>query len=84
MPNFTTDPPTPAVGTPMAVYHALPHGLCDQLRQPVRAHFYVDITAVLAAKRRALACHRSQKEWLDSSQGLDSYLTTMEDMSAQV
>ena len=24
-----------------------------------------------------LACHRSQKEWLDSSQGLDSYLIDM-------
>ena len=84
MPNFPTDPPTPTVATAMAVYHALPYGLCDQLRQPVRAHFYVDVTPVLAVKRRALACHRSQKEWLDKSQGLDSYLTTMEDMSAQV
>jgi len=27
-----------------------------------------------------LAQHRSQKEWLDTSQGLDSYLVTMEDM----
>jgi len=39
---------------------------------------------VLAFKRAALACHRSQKEWLDASQGLDSYLTAMEVMSREV
>ena len=44
----------------------------------------MDISDVLQDKRKALACHRTQKQWLDRSQGLDSYLTTMEDMSAQV
>jgi len=38
----------------------------------------------MAAKRAALACHKSQKEWLDTSQGLDSYLITMEAMSREV
>jgi len=38
---------------------------------------------VLAVKREALAQHRSQKEWLDESQGLDAYLVTMEEMSAE-
>ncbi len=28
-----------------------------------------------------LACHASQKEWLDESQGIDSYLTQMEEMT---
>lgn len=31
-----------------------------------------------------LACHRSQKEWLDASQGLDSYLNTLRELDAQV
>jgi hypothetical protein len=31
-----------------------------------------------------LACHQSQRKWLDSSQGLDSYLAAMRDMSAEV
>ena len=31
-----------------------------------------------------LACHASQKEWLDTSQGLDSYLVAMEDMCREV
>jgi hypothetical protein len=35
-------------------------------------------------KRAALAAHRSQKEWLDKSQGMDSYLEAMEEMSLEV
>jgi hypothetical protein len=35
-------------------------------------------------KIAALACHRSQKEWLDASQGFDSYLKAMEEMAAGV
>ena len=32
-------------------------------------------------KRAALACHASQKEWLDKTQGQESYLTTMDGFS---
>lgn len=84
MKNFVTDPPTPAVETDVAVYHALPYGLKDQLRNTIHPDFFVDISSVLKTKREMLACHKSQKEWLDHSQGLDSYLITMEEMSAQV
>jgi LmbE family N-acetylglucosaminyl deacetylase len=84
MRNFRTTPSRPPVGGEVAVYHALPYGLCDSLRRPVKPEFFVDIAPVLPAKRDALACHRSQKEWLDASQGLDSYLRTMVDMSAAV
>jgi len=31
-----------------------------------------------------LACHQSQRQWLDTSQGLDSYLSAMREMSAEV
>jgi len=82
--NAVTDPPTPAVDSTVAVYHAQPAGLRDQLRNLVVPEFCVDITAVLEQKRRMLACHRSQKEWLDYSQGMDSYLKNMESLSAQV
>ncbi|MBI2433525.1 MAG: PIG-L family deacetylase [Candidatus Hydrogenedentes bacterium] len=84
MRNYTTDPPRPAVEGEVTVYHALPYGLRDGLRQRIEPHLYVDISEVLPRKREALACHRSQKEWLDHSQGLDSYLITMEDMSREV
>ena len=84
MRNFPADPPRPPVEGEATVYHALPWGLRDPLRRVIRAGQYAAIGSVLAAKREALACHKSQKEWLDQSQGLDSYLDTMEEMAAQV
>ncbi len=84
MRNFPTDPPRPPVEGDMAVYHAQPHGNRDPLRQMVRPDLFVDISGVLDRKRAMLACHRSQKEWLVESQGMDSYLTAMEDFSREV
>lgn len=84
MPNYQTDPPRDPVSGETTVYHALPWGLRGPLGERITATRYVDIGDTLATKRDALACHASQKEWLDQSQGLDSYLTTMEEMSAAV
>ena len=84
MQNFVTAPPTPAWEGDLAVYHALPYGLRDSLGQPVAAEFFAEVTGVMADKRAMLACHRSQKEWLDVSQGLDCYLNTMTEMCAEV
>ena len=74
MPNFTTDPHVAPIAGDVAVYHAMPHGLCDGLRRPVVPDLFVDTTAMQAVKRQALAAHASQKEWLDATQGMDSYL----------
>lgn len=84
MPNFLTEPSRPAYDAPVAIYHGLPHGLCDGLRQVIQPDFYVDIGAVLATKRDMLAQHRSQKEWLDASQGMDAYIQEMESISREV
>jgi len=84
MRNFPTVPPTDPVADDVAIYHALPYGLRDGLRRRVCAGHYVDITSVMDLKREMLATHKSQKEWLDRSQGLDAYLTTMEDMCREV
>lgn len=84
MPNSPTDPPRAPYQSPVAVYHALPHGLKDQLRQPIASDFYVDIGGVLGRKREMLACHVSQKQWLDETQGMDAYLEEMERISAEV
>ncbi len=83
MPNYPTDPPRPPVAGEMVVYHAQPHGNRDPFGEPVRPHFFVDISGVIERKRDMLACHASQKEWLDVSQGMDSYLQTMLDLSAE-
>jgi LmbE family N-acetylglucosaminyl deacetylase len=84
MPNFAAQPPRPAWNAPVALYHALPHGLADALGEPVLAHFYVNVAPVLARKRAMLACHASQKAWLDATQGMDAYLDTMETFARQV
>jgi LmbE family N-acetylglucosaminyl deacetylase len=84
MPNYRVTPPRAAVDVPVAVYHANPHGLRDALRRPITPDAFVDTTTTHAQKRSALACHASQKEWLDVTQGMDSYLAAMDDFSAQV
>ncbi|NIA15658.1 MAG: LmbE family protein [Nitrospiraceae bacterium] len=84
MRNFPVDPLRPPIDKEVTLYHALPWGLRDSLRRFVPAGQYVDISSVLEEKIAALACHKSQKEWLDASQGLDSYLITMKEMSRQV
>lgn len=84
MRNYRTDPPTPCIDSEMCLYHALPYGLTDQLRNPIRPDFFVDVSAVVGQKRAMLECHRSQKEWLDESQGVDNYLKMMEETSAEV
>lgn len=84
MSNFATDPPSSAIEGDVTVYHAMPHGLCDGLRRPVNADCHIDTSSVHETKREALAAHKSQKEWLDASQGMDSYLITMDELSKQV
>ena len=66
----------------VAVYHCMPHSITDMLRRPVEADFYVDISSKMDMKSKALACHKSQKEWLDVSQGMDAYLKDMENRAS--
>ena len=84
MPNFVTSPRRRAVDGDVTVYHAMPHGHCDGLRQPVRAEMFVNTSKVQETKLAALAMHRTQQEWLDVSQGMNSYLRSMENASLQV
>lgn len=84
MPNFKTAPARPAADYDVTVYHALPHGLCDPLRRRIIPGAFVNTTAVHKTQMEALAAHKSQQNWLDVSQGLNSYLLAMEDMSLAV
>lgn len=78
MPNYRSQPAKPAWNGPVTIYHATPHGLSGPLREPAPPGLLVDITAVHERKLAALACHRSQQEWLDASQGMNSYLAAAE------
>jgi LmbE family N-acetylglucosaminyl deacetylase len=84
MPNFKSIPARKPVSGEVALYHAMPHGLSDGLRRPVIPELFVNTAAVHARKRAALAAHASQKEWLDATQGMDSYLKVMDEMSRRV
>jgi LmbE family N-acetylglucosaminyl deacetylase len=78
MPNYRSQPSRKPVSKECAVYHSMPHGLESPLRIPAIPHAVVNTSAVHAEKRAALACHKSQKEWLDRSQGTDSYLVALD------
>jgi LmbE family N-acetylglucosaminyl deacetylase len=80
-PNYRTTPARQPVPPEVTIYHASPHGLCDQLRRSLPPGAFVDTTSVHDRKRAALACHASQQHWLDATQGMDSYLAAMDDVS---
>jgi len=84
MPNFVTDPPRPAIDTPVTVYHAQPYSHRDPLGKPIEPVLVVDTTDIIEQKKQMLSKHASQKLWLDESQGLNSYLDTMAELDAQV
>lgn len=81
-PNYVTTPPTKPGSGEVTVYHCMPHMLCTPLGDRVHPEAWVDVTGVLDQKTAALAAHTSQKKWLDDTQGMDSYLKTMQGFSA--
>jgi LmbE family N-acetylglucosaminyl deacetylase len=81
IPNYRSSPQRKPTLEPCVLYHAMPHGQCTPLREPVRPEIYINTDSVHATKRSALACHSSQAEWLDATQGQDSYLATLDGFS---
>ncbi len=81
VPNYRSLPQRAPLLDPCVIYHAMPHGQRTPTRRRVSPEAFVDTTPVHARKRAALACHASQKEWLDATQGMDSYLRTMDEFS---
>jgi N-acetylglucosamine malate deacetylase 1 len=84
VPNFASRPRRPAWTGETTVYHAMPHGLCDNLRRRIVPGAFVDTASVQETKLAALACHESQHGWLQASQGMNSYLKQMDDTARQV
>jgi LmbE family N-acetylglucosaminyl deacetylase len=84
MKNFSVDPPRVPVHNDVAVYHAQPHGNRDGLNHMVYPDFFINISEVLQKKTEMLAEHKSQKEWLDRSQGFNAYLEIMKDFGKEM
>ena len=45
---------------------------------------FVNTTEVQKTRREALAAHKSQQGWLDTSQGINSFLLAMENMAMEL
>lgn len=84
MPNFITDPEQPSGNYDTTVYHSLPHTLHDNFRRRIIPGAFVNTTDVQEKKLEALRAHRSQQNWLDVSQKMNSYLQMMEDVALKV
>ena len=53
------------------------------MRRRIQAGAFVNTAPVQETKLKALAAHRSQQQWLDSSQGMNSYLQVMMDLGRE-
>ena len=84
IPHLEVVPPRSAVEQPVTVYHAQPMGNRDDLWRFVKPGLYVDIGDVLDEKTAMLARHESQKEWLDRTQGVGSYLEIMREQGREM
>jgi LmbE family N-acetylglucosaminyl deacetylase len=84
VPSYRSLPDVKPVLEDAMVYHGTPISLTDMMRRPIVPEIYVDVTSVIGEKEKMLACHASQKGWLDATQGFDSYLLTMRDMAEKV
>ena len=82
--EFQTKPNRPTTDHELTVYHCMPHGLRDPLRRRIIPGAFVNTTSVHTTEAEGAGAHQSQQDWLDQSQGMNSYLLAMEDMSLEV
>lgn len=83
-PGYRTRPVRPADARDVTIYHASAHGMRDGLRRRLPPGSFVNTTPVHDRKTAALACHESQRRWLDTTQGMDDYVRTMDEFSREM
>ena len=84
MRNWQSNPALGPTFQDVYLYHANPHSNHDGMRNLVVPSLYVDIADKIEVKEEMLRRHVTQKEWLDTSQGMDSYLITMREICQQI
>lgn len=84
MQNFPVDPPREIITNDVAIYHAQPHANRDALNHIIYPDILINIAGVLEKKTNMLAEHKSQKEWLDRSQGFNAYLDIMKEYGREL
>jgi LmbE family N-acetylglucosaminyl deacetylase len=65
------------------LYYSDAIGGHDILGRAAHASCIVDISQQMEAKAAALACHESQRSWLQKQHGMDNYIESMKGWSAQ-
>lgn len=84
IPNYRSSPSRAPSLAPLTIYHAMPHGLCDPLRREWQPELWVNTATVQRERLAALACHRSQHAWLDTTQGMNSYVASAADEAREL
>lgn len=80
VPNYVTNAPhpAPALRTIPHLYLMDPVGGVDRFGSAIEPDFVVDVKTTFETKRRMLACHASQREWLKRQHGIEDYIAMME------
>ena len=75
-PNYATRQwePAPAIDWIPHLYYVDPLEGNDRDGRPIPAGIHVDVSEVFDLKRKMLACHASQRDWLLRQHGMDEYL----------
>ncbi len=85
LPNYKTrqwEPAPPQTRIPH-LYYVDSMGGVDRDNRPVEPEFRVDVSRFADLKRRMLACHASQRDWLLKQHGIDEYLDALAQWDTQ-
>lgn len=83
-PNYITGGPAPALDHIPHLYFMDSVEGADRDGRPQVPDFHVDISTTFETKKRMLACHESQRNWLRKQHGIDDYIVQMEQWSRAV
>ena len=83
IPNFASNPKHTSFEGDVAIYHAQPHGNRTPMGEIVVPKLAISIDSVIDRKLAMLECHQSQHQWLQTTQGMNSYLQTMLELSQE-
>jgi LmbE family N-acetylglucosaminyl deacetylase len=81
IPHYRSSPHRAPALDPITLYHSMPRGLVGPDRHRPEPEAFVDVAPVQELRQKALACHRSQQQWLDVTQGPGSFLGMLESES---
>ncbi len=84
MPNYRSHPDVPTYSHDVTIYHAQPHGNRTPMGEPVVPTHFVDVSDLIPRKGELLLAHASQGAWLDETQQISSYVSTMESLNQEV